>query len=343
MGVGRDVEEVRSADGQVLDHTATGAAPMWDQDGVHEIYRGWRSVLDAYGEPDRILCAEAWVKPDHRLARYVRPDEMHQAFNFDFLDAHWDATAISRVIESSLRSNDAVGAPTTWVLSNHDVVRHASQARPRPERAAAQRHHGRRPAAGCRARPAPRPGRHGADAGPARRGLRLPGRGARPARAHDDARRLPPGPDLPPDQGRGDRARRLPRPDAVGQGRPEPRLRAGRPPRGCRSPTPTATSRSTSRTASRGRRSSSTARCSATAARTGWGTAASRGTRSPPTRSSPCATPPATGCTPCSASPTSAPSPVELPAGEVLVSSGPLTDGGALPTDTTVWLLLPAA
>ena len=77
----------RSSDGEVLDHTATGAAPMWDQDGVHEIYRGWRRVLESYGEPDRILCAEAWVTPAHRLARYVRPDEMHQAFNFDFLDA----------------------------------------------------------------------------------------------------------------------------------------------------------------------------------------------------------------------------------------------------------------
>ncbi len=100
---------------------------MWDQDGVHEIYRAWRDVLDSYGEPDRILCAEAWVKPATRLARYVRDDEMHQAFNFDFLDTHWDAAALARVIESSLRSNDAVGAPTTWVLSNHDVVRHATR------------------------------------------------------------------------------------------------------------------------------------------------------------------------------------------------------------------------
>ena len=93
--------------------------------------------LDSYGSPDRILCAEAWVKPEERLARYVRPDEMHQAFNFDFLETPWDATALRAVIESSLRSNDAVGAPTTWVLSNHDVVRHASrlgldQSLPRP-------------------------------------------------------------------------------------------------------------------------------------------------------------------------------------------------------------------
>ncbi|KRE62411.1 alpha-amylase [Nostocoides sp. Soil756] len=123
-------------DAAVLDHNATGDAPMWDQEGVHEIYRSWRAVLDSYGAPDRILCAEAWVKPEDRLARYVRPDEMHQAFNFDFLETPWDAARITAVVESSLRHNDAVGAPTTWVLSNHDVVRHASrlgldQSRPR--------------------------------------------------------------------------------------------------------------------------------------------------------------------------------------------------------------------
>jgi alpha-glucosidase len=139
-GAGRDAEQpgVEAAEPTpVLDHNATGRAPMWDQDGVHEIYRGWRSVLDGYGDPDRILCAEAWVKPLDRLALYVRPDEMHQAFNFEFLDCHWDAAALRSVVEASLRTDDAVDAPTTWVLSNHDVVRHASrlgldQTRPRP-------------------------------------------------------------------------------------------------------------------------------------------------------------------------------------------------------------------
>jgi alpha-glucosidase len=133
-GAGRDAEEKPTT---VLDHNATGASPMWDQEGVHEIYRGWRKVLDQYGEPDRILCAEAWVKPLDRLVRYVRPDEMHQAFNFEFLDCHWDAALLRDVVERSLRTNDEVGAPTTWVLSNHDVVRHASrlgldQSLPRP-------------------------------------------------------------------------------------------------------------------------------------------------------------------------------------------------------------------
>ncbi|WP_372592932.1 glycoside hydrolase family 13 protein [Actinotalea sp.] len=100
--------------------------PMWDQEGVHEIYREWRAVLDEY-EGDRVLVAEAWVSPVERLARYVRPDEMHQAFNFAFLTARWDATALREVITDSLQAMDAVSAPTTWVLSNHDVVRHATR------------------------------------------------------------------------------------------------------------------------------------------------------------------------------------------------------------------------
>jgi alpha-glucosidase len=101
--------------------------PYWDQDGVHEVYRAWRQVLESYGTPDRILCAEAWVEPQARAVRYVRPDEMHQAFNFDFLGSAWDAEHLSSVIRSSLAAADSVGAPSTWVLSNHDVVRHASR------------------------------------------------------------------------------------------------------------------------------------------------------------------------------------------------------------------------
>jgi alpha-glucosidase len=99
--------------------------PMWDQEGIHEIFRDWRSVLDGY-EGTRILCAEAWLPPE-RAARIVRPGEMHQAFNFAYVEQAWDAEDIRRTIESSLQANDGVGAPTTWVLSNHDVMRHASR------------------------------------------------------------------------------------------------------------------------------------------------------------------------------------------------------------------------
>ena len=111
------------------EHTEQGnfnLGPMWDQDGVHDIYRRWRRVLEEY-DGDRVLVAEAWIPSPERLARYVREDEMHQAFNFDFLASTWDAASYRRVIAETMASNAAVGAPTTWVLSNHDVVRHATR------------------------------------------------------------------------------------------------------------------------------------------------------------------------------------------------------------------------
>jgi len=100
--------------------------PMWDQDGVHEVYRRWRRVLQEFDD-DRILVAEAWVGPAERMAAYVRADEMQQSFNFPFLRAGWSAPRLRAVIDESLAANAAVGATTTWVLSNHDVVRHASR------------------------------------------------------------------------------------------------------------------------------------------------------------------------------------------------------------------------
>lgn len=101
-------------------------SPMFDQDGVHEIYREWNKVLQEYSG-DRMLVAEAWVEPASRLARYVREDEMHQAFNFDFLLAGWDAPQMAVSIVESLKAASSVGAPSTWVLSNHDTVRHPTR------------------------------------------------------------------------------------------------------------------------------------------------------------------------------------------------------------------------
>lgn len=100
--------------------------PYWAQDGVHEINREWREVLDEY-EGDRVLVAEAWVDPPRKLAQWVREDEMHQAFNFAYLETPWNADAIRRVVDASLDAFSSVGAPSTWVLSNHDVIRHATR------------------------------------------------------------------------------------------------------------------------------------------------------------------------------------------------------------------------
>ena len=114
-------------DGIVHVGTATGtAAPMWGQEGLHDIWRRWRSLVAEYGE-DRVLVAEAWVEPLSHMAKWVRPDELHQAFNFPFLVAPWDADAVRSVIDESLAAFGAVGAPATWVLSNHDTIRHTTR------------------------------------------------------------------------------------------------------------------------------------------------------------------------------------------------------------------------
>lgn len=100
--------------------------PYWGQPEVHEVYRDWHRVLAEY-EGDRVLCAEAWVEPLAKAALWVRPDEMHQAFNFSYLGTPWEAERLRAVIDESIEAFTAVGAPSTWVLSNHDVVRHASR------------------------------------------------------------------------------------------------------------------------------------------------------------------------------------------------------------------------
>ncbi|HVH23864.1 MAG TPA: alpha-amylase family glycosyl hydrolase [Pseudonocardia sp.] len=102
------------------------AHPHWDRDEVHEVYREWRAIADAY-DPPRVFVAEAWVDEPERLSRYVRGDELHTAFNFDYLTAPWQAAALRKTIDETLAEHAAVGAPPTWVLSNHDVARHVSR------------------------------------------------------------------------------------------------------------------------------------------------------------------------------------------------------------------------
>ncbi len=100
--------------------------PHWDRDEVHEIYREWRSLADTY-DPPRIFVAEAWVPDPSRTVLYLRPDELHTAFNFDFLRCRWIAGDLRSVIDDTMREHRYVGATPTWVLSNHDVARHVSR------------------------------------------------------------------------------------------------------------------------------------------------------------------------------------------------------------------------
>ncbi|WP_069811721.1 glycoside hydrolase family 13 protein [Streptomyces sp. TP-A0874] len=112
--------------GRQAELIGTQVLPFFDQDPVHRIHRSWRRLLDSY-DGERIGVAEAWAPDAQRLARYVRPDELHQAFNFQFLRCPWDAARMRATIDESLAATGPVGAPTTWVLSNHDVVRHATR------------------------------------------------------------------------------------------------------------------------------------------------------------------------------------------------------------------------
>jgi alpha-glucosidase len=108
------------------DDLPDGVHRLQDRDEVHEIYREWRELFDRY-DPPRTAVAEAWVKSAHRRARYASPEGLGQAFNFDLLLADWDATAFQKVIEENLTLARESGTSSTWVLSNHDVVRHATR------------------------------------------------------------------------------------------------------------------------------------------------------------------------------------------------------------------------
>jgi alpha-glucosidase len=96
--------------------------PYIDRDDLHEIYRGWRRIADSYDNA-RILVGEVWLPDAVRFAHYLRPDEMHTAFNFDFLACPWEPARLRTSIDTTLAAHAPVGAPATWVLCNHDVTR----------------------------------------------------------------------------------------------------------------------------------------------------------------------------------------------------------------------------
>ncbi|WP_228479833.1 glycoside hydrolase family 13 protein [Microbacterium abyssi] len=109
----------------LLDETS-GRHPLKDRDEVHDIYAEWRELFDEY-DPPRTAVAEAWVSTPERRARYASPEGLGQAFNFDLLTADFDAGQFHSIVTDNLRHSAASGSSSTWVLSNHDVVRHATR------------------------------------------------------------------------------------------------------------------------------------------------------------------------------------------------------------------------
>ena len=113
-----DIPEVNTTSEMLAPHER----PFWDQEGVHDIYRSWRKILDSYPD-ERMAVAEAWVSPASRIARYVRADELQNSFNFEMLTTLWNADEIRVKIDNSMAALVEVGAPPSWVFNNHDVVR----------------------------------------------------------------------------------------------------------------------------------------------------------------------------------------------------------------------------
>ncbi|MGW6744599.1 glycoside hydrolase family 13 protein [Streptomyces sp. NPDC055025] len=94
--------------------------PFVDRDELHDVYRSWRAIADEY---DAIFVGEVWLPDTERFVRYLRPDELHTAFNFTFLACPWDADLLRSAIDTTVAEHAPVGAPATWVLCNHDVTR----------------------------------------------------------------------------------------------------------------------------------------------------------------------------------------------------------------------------
>lgn len=105
---------------------SSGRHPLADRDEVHEIYAEWRKVFNEY-DPPRTAVAEAWVETPERRAKYASAEGLGQAFNFDLLVADFAADQFRRIIADNLEQARATGSSTTWVLSNHDVTRHATR------------------------------------------------------------------------------------------------------------------------------------------------------------------------------------------------------------------------
>jgi alpha-glucosidase len=93
-----------------------------DRPELHPLYRGWRSLAESYDD-DRLLLGEVYILDPVRVAKYVRSDELHLAFNFVLLKKEWSAPEIHAAIDTTLEALRPVGATATWVLESHDALR----------------------------------------------------------------------------------------------------------------------------------------------------------------------------------------------------------------------------
>ncbi len=102
-----------------------GHHPLADRDELRDIYAKWREVFNSY-DPPRTAVAEADVPPS-RVPLYASPDTLGQAFFFDLQHSDYSADRFKTIIDECLEVARTSGSSVTWVLNNHDTVRHASR------------------------------------------------------------------------------------------------------------------------------------------------------------------------------------------------------------------------
>ncbi|WP_460726724.1 glycoside hydrolase family 13 protein [Nocardia heshunensis] len=99
--------------------------PRFNNPGVHEIHRLIRTVMNEY--PNAVSIGEVWVNDNTRFGEYVRPDELHLAFNFRLAQTPFHPDRIRSAVDNSLQAVAWVGASPTWTLSNHDIEREVTR------------------------------------------------------------------------------------------------------------------------------------------------------------------------------------------------------------------------
>lgn len=124
-GLAKDLSEPLPSQAELDAMPMDGHHRIFDRDEVQDIYATWREVFNSY-DPPRTAVAEAWVNPD-RVPRYANPNSLGQSFNFDLLEADFNADQFRTIITDNLELASSSGSSSTWVLSNHDVVRHATR------------------------------------------------------------------------------------------------------------------------------------------------------------------------------------------------------------------------
>jgi alpha-glucosidase len=211
-GLAKDLSAELPSKAELKEMPKDGTHPLWDRDDVHAIYAEWRELFDSY-DPPRIAVAEAWVETPERRAKYASPEGLGQAFNFDLMEADFDAAHFREIVTDNLAQSAVTGSSTTWVFSNHDGVRHATRYG-LPPRAGREVKQGAEwvlaggPEDGIDRALGLRPGGDAVRARAAGQRVPVPGRGARSARGRRDPRRTAPGPRLLAHHRRGPRLRR---------------------------------------------------------------------------------------------------------------------------------------